>query len=498
MIRIGSFISRRWASRNALLVTVRNGESTDAFKSVSSSLNSTFEDQLQAAGGLPKTGQVRNFFNASEKYPIVTVVGHCDKNNSSSEGRDEERENIRKAIANGIKSLNDYNIDNVAIATDGCALAAGEAAQMTIWNYKQEKIDKMPKSFSLYDSSDDCSSCSIPKNESFDRGLLLGDAQNLARHLMELPSNMLTPSIFAEKAKNELEPLGVKVNIYDSDWIKDQNMNAFWSVAKGSSEPPKMVEMIYEGPESEVENTFCLIGKGVTFDSGGISIKPSASMGDMRADMGGAAVTVAAMKAIAAAGLKGRIVALTPLAENMPAGNASKPGDVVVARNGKTIQIDNTDAEGRLLLCDTLDYAAEVHKPTAMIDSATLTGAMVIALGSGCTGVFCKSNTLWSIIEKSGFETGDRAWRMPHYQHYFDSISPTHNADLNNTGGREAGSATAAGFLSAFVPEDIPWAHFDIAGVMDTKGTDGPYLSKGMTGRPTRTLFKIIENYYSK
>ena len=189
---------------------------------------------------------------------------------------------------------------------------------------------------------------------------------------------MLTPSIFAEKAKAELEPLGVKVNVYDSDWIKNQKMNAFWSVAKGSTEEPKMVEMIYEGkrstdgrrsgtrpawncplipdkgPEADVKNTFCLVGKGVTFDSGGISIKPSASMGDMRADMGGAAVTVAAMKAIAQAGLKGRIVALTPLAENMPAGNASKPGDVVVARNGKTIQIDNTDAEGRLLLCDTL------------------------------------------------------------------------------------------------------------------------------------------------
>jgi len=499
MIRVGSFVTRRWASRNALLVTVRNGEETDAFKTASNSFNSSFSNQLEAAGGLPKTGQVRNFFGVSDKYPIVTLAAHCDKDNSSSEGRDEQRENIRKAIANGVKSLNDFGIDNVDIATDGCAMAAGEAAKMTVWNYKQEKIDKMPKSFSLYENSnEDCSSCSIPKSDSFNRGLLLGDAQNLARHLMELPSNMLTPSIFAEKAKEELEPLGVKVNIYDSDWIKDQKMNAFWSVAKGSTEEPKMVEMIYEGPEADAENTFCLVGKGVTFDSGGISIKPSASMGDMRADMGGAAVTVAAMKAIAQAGLKGRIVALTPLAENMPAGNASKPGDVVVARNGKTIQIDNTDAEGRLLLCDTLDYAAEIHKPTAMIDSATLTGAMVIALGSGATGVFCKNDNLWSLIEKSGYETGDRAWRMPHYKHYFDSISPTHNADLNNTGGREAGSATAAGFLSAFVPEDIPWAHFDIAGVMDTKGTDGPYLSKGMTGRPTRTLFKIVENYYSK
>jgi len=315
---------------------------------------------------------------------------------------------------------------------------------------------------------------------------------------MELPSNMLTPKIFADRAKAELEPLGIKVKVYDGDWIKEQKMEAFWSVAKGSAEPPRMVEMIWEGTDANInDKTFCLVGKGVTFDSGGISIKPSANMGDMRADMGGAAVTISAMKAIAQLKIAGRVVALTPLAENMPSSTASKPGDVVTARNGKTIQIDNTDAEGRLLLCDTLDYASEVHKPDAMIDSATLTGAMVIALGSGTTGVFCKNEELWKLIQKSGSETGDRAWRMPHYQHYFDLISPTHNADLNNTGGREAGSASAAGFLSAFVPESIPWAHFDIAGVMDTKGSDAKYLAKGMTGRPTRTLVNIIQKFHS-
>ena len=171
---------------------------------------------------------------------------------------------------------------------------------------------------------------------------------------MELPGNLLTPSIFADKCVDLLEPLGVKVNVYGADWIKEQNMNAFWSVAKGSSEEPKFVEMIWDPEVKNREETFALVGKGVTFDSGGISIKPSANMGDMRGDMGGAAVTVATMYAAAKLKIPGKVVATTPLAENMPSSNASKPGDVVIARNGKSIQIDNTDAEGRLLLCDAL------------------------------------------------------------------------------------------------------------------------------------------------
>jgi len=478
----------RHLSRKSLLVTVPNGSSGAAFDQVK--FNGSFHAQLDAAGGLPKAGAVRHFYAANDQYPLVTIVGVCDKDNTANEGRDEQRENQRKAIAQGVRALEGMDVNEVDIVTDGCRQATGEAAQMTTWHYKQDKRDKYPANFNIVKPH--CDQCN---GETFEKGLTLGSAQNLARELMELPGNLLTPVIFAQRAKEELEPLGVKVNIYDENWIRDeQKMGAFWSVAKGSVEPPRMVEMIYEGEGASAENTFCLVGKGVTFDSGGISIKPSASMGDMRADMGGAAVTLAAMRAIAELKLPGRIVALTPLAENMPSGNASKPGDVVTARNGKTIQVDNTDAEGRLLLCDTLDYAATTHKPSAMIDSATLTGAMVIALGSGTTGVFCKDNQLWNMIEQAGHVTGDRAWRMPHYKHYFDAISPTHNADLNNTGGREAGSATAAGFLSAFVPDDMPWAHFDIAGVMD-KG-DADYISKGMTGRPMRTMVKLVEDYF--
>ena len=263
---IRACISRRLASKKALLVTVNNGEASAAFSSLK--FNSTFEAQLEAAGGLPKAGKVRHFYAASDDYPLVTIVGVCDKNKTEVEGRDEIRENQRRAVAQGVRALEDMGVEQVDIATDGCRQAAGEAASMTCWHYKQDKREKYPTSFTVLDPN--CAQCQAA---TFDKGVTLGEAQNFARELMELPSNLLTPQIFADRAKSELESLGVKVNVYDGDWIQEQNMNAFWSVAKGSSEPPRMVEMIYEGEGASEDNTFCLVGKGVTFDSGGISIK---------------------------------------------------------------------------------------------------------------------------------------------------------------------------------------------------------------------------------
>jgi len=483
--RVATILSKRAKSRSALIVPIVEDGTCPVFDQLN--CDNALGKQIDAFGGFPKAGQVRNLAPPAGEYDIISVVGKS-KELKESENRDEDAENMRHAVANSVKSLNGLNLDKVDIVSPSeLALAAGESAALSSWTYKADKRAKFPKSFASFDGA---------SATSFEKGLVLGQAQNLARDLMELPSNLLTPTLFSQRIIDELAGLGVEVNVYGADWIKEQRMNAFWSVAKGSIEEPQFVEMIWNGGSSTNDKTFCLVGKGVTFDSGGISIKPSAKMGDMRGDMGGAAVTVGAMLAVAKLNLPGRVVAVTPLAENMPSHNASKPGDVVIARNGKSIQIDNTDAEGRLLLCDALDYAAETYKPAAMIDSATLTGAMMIALGDGCTGVFCKDNDLWRLIEQSGHATGDRAWRMPHYKHYFDAISPTHNADLNNTGGREGGAATAAAFLSAFVPESIPWAHFDIAGVMDTSGANSPFICKGMTGRPTRTLYKILEDFH--
>jgi len=233
------------------------------------------------------------------------------------------------------------------------------------------------------------------------------------------------------------------------------------------------------------------VGKGITFDSGGISIKPSANMDEMRADMGGAACVLSAVYTAARLKLPVNIIALMPLCENMPSGRATKPGDVHTAMNGKTIQIDNTDAEGRLILSDALCYA-ETFQPHGIIDMATLTGAMMVALGSSATGVFTNSKVFWEAMHQAGGRTGDRVWRMPLFKHYTKQVTECHLADVNNIGtsGRYGGACTAAAFLKEFVKNEN-WMHMDIAGVM-SNSSDVPYLGKGMSGRPTRTVAEFL------
>ncbi|KAG7221896.1 hypothetical protein INR49_016922 [Caranx melampygus] len=261
--------------------------------------------------------------------------------------------------------------------------------------------------------------------------------------------------------------------LWSQAWIEEQQMGAFLSVSKGSEEPPVFLELHYNGSPDSTQAPLLLVGKGITFDSGGISLKPSSSMDAMRADMGGAAT-----------------VCLAPLCENMPSGKATKPGDVVTAKNGKTIQVDNTDAEGRLILADALCYG-HTFNPRAIVNVATLTGAMDVALGSAATGVFTNSDWLWEQLHKASVVTGDRVWRMPLFQHYTRQVTDSQLADLNNIGkySRSGGACTAAAFLREFVTAPH-WAHLDIAGVMSNKD-EIPYLRKGMSGRPTRTLVEF-------
>ncbi|KAG8926227.1 hypothetical protein FRC02_009058 [Tulasnella sp. 418] len=260
-------------------------------------------------------------------------------------------------------------------------------------------------------------------------------------------------------------------------------------------------ERHYKGASDKSAPPLVFVGKGITFDSGGISLKPSANMKLMRGDMGGAATVVSAALAIAKQKLPINLTVITPLAENLPGPSANKPGDVIVAMNGKTVEIDNTDAEGRLILSDAIYYATSTFKPTTVIDVATLTGAMVVALGTVYSGVFTNSDSLWKEIEAAGLDTYDRFWRMPLDEDYAPQISGS-NADLCNTGGREAGSCTAALFLKSFVDgidkddATIRWAHIDIAGSMDTTRA-GAYQEKGMTGRPVRSLIALAQKLAS-
>lgn len=314
-------------------------------------------------------------------------------------------------------------------------------------------------------------------------------AQNLARDLMNTPANLMTPTIFSLKAAELLAKMpNVTVKIHDKSWAEKQSMNAFLSVARGSSEPLQFLEIIYQG-SNPLEKPVALVGKGVTFDSGGISIKPSAGMSLMKADMGGAAVVLAALRAIVLKSLPINVVVGIPLTENMPSGSATKPGDVVVARNGVSIEIDNTDAEGRLILADAINYIGETHNPQAVVELSTLTGAMDVALGPGFAGVFTKSDKLWNELNEAGLKAGDPFWRMP-MDDVYESLIKSQVADLKNAGPRSAGACTAAIFLQNFAYPNIPYAHIDIAGVMEEKKG----VLAGLTGRPVRSIIEYVES----
>ncbi|XP_066981744.1 cytosol aminopeptidase-like isoform X2 [Macrobrachium rosenbergii] len=440
--------------------------------------------RLLQYGGPLKSGKSRVLYGVSEEYPVVAVVGLGEKgkNSDPNEEFNETKEAVRTAVAAGCRSLQEASVDKILVDPCDDAEAAAEGSSLSVFKYQDLKSKKRPvPTLQCWDENE----------EGWVRGMTLAEGQNIARKLKETPANILTPTNFAQEAVNCLEGLGVEVAVRTFEWINQRKMNAFLSVTRGSGEPPIFLEMTYKGTNS-LEKPLAIVGKGVTFDTGGISLKPSAKMDKMRADMGGAACTVGAMFIAAALHLPVNIKGFIPLCENMPGSIATKPGDVVVASNGKSIQIDNTDAEGRLILADALHYASQ-FKPRAMIDMATLTGAMAVALGAGAAGAFTSSTPLWQLMHKAGTISGDRVWRMPLWKHYSSQVTACHLADVNNQAkNKPAGaSCSAAGFLKEFVTCDH-WMHIDIAGVMENQD-EVPYLGKGMSGRPTRTIANFIE-----
>ncbi|XP_031335114.1 cytosol aminopeptidase-like [Photinus pyralis] len=370
----------------------------------------------------------------------------------------------------------------------GNAEAAAEGSTLGLWKFQECKSKKQsPTEIGLLSLN---KGQTTPAGSEWNYGVSKANAQNLARRLTDMPSNLMTPTIFAENVKEIFESLDVCVAVHDEDWIKEKSMNSFLSVTKGSTEPAKFVELSYSRGDEKVR-PIVLVGKGVTFDTGGISLKPSKAMDEMRGDMGGAATCVAALQCIANCRVKVNVKVLIPLCENMPSGSATKPGDIVKAANGKTICVNNTDAEGRLILADGLCYAAGFD-PKMIMSVATLTGAMRVALGDGATGVFSTSDDLYKKLEQAGTYAGDRVWRFPFWKQYKTEITKQPGYDVNNIGkGVGGGSCTAAAFLKEFVPECVDYLHLDIAGVCGP-ATDIPYLHKGMTGRPTRTLIEFM------
>ncbi len=325
------------------------------------------------------------------------------------------------------------------------------------------------------------------------QGAALGEGVSMARTLGNLPGNICTPTYLGETAKKlGREFKSIKVTVLDAKQISALGMGSFLSVSKGSDQPPRFIVLHYKGkaPAKAAAKTatgpVVLVGKGITFDSGGVSIKPAATMDEMKFDMCGAASVLGTFRALAELGLPGEVVGLIPTCENLINGSANKPGDVVKSMSGQTIEILNTDAEGRLILCDALTYA-ERFKPSAVIDIATLTGACVVALGGVNSGLFSKDDALAESILKAGKQAGDPAWRMPLDDEYQVQLK-SNFADMANIGGQPAGAVTAACFLSRFA-KAYRWAHLDIAGTAWKGGA-----VKGSTGRPVPLLLQFLLN----
>lgn len=321
-------------------------------------------------------------------------------------------------------------------------------------------------------------------------GRILAEAANFARDLANEPANHLTPTDLAERARAMAKEHGMECRILEREEMQRLGMGSALSVAQGSVQPPKFIVIEYRGGKKNGP-TLGLIGKGITFDTGGISIKPAAGMEEMKADMSGAAAVIAAMGAIARLKLKANVTALAPATENMPSGSATKPGDVVRAMNGKTIEVINTDAEGRLILADALCYANQLGL-SPLIDVATLTGACVVALGSITTGAMTNDDALLRRVFDAGAVAGEKFWQLPMFDEYKEQLK-SDVADMKNVGGREAGTITAAKFLENFV-DGTPWVHLDMAGT-DGSTRDRGVLVKGATGTPVRTLVNFAVDW---
>ena len=322
---------------------------------------------------------------------------------------------------------------------------------------------------------------------------IIADAVYFARDLISAPANEMTPSIMAQKAREIARRKNVSCKILDKDKMKEMGMNALLAVASGSNEEPKFIILEYTGGRKSAAPVV-LVGKGLTFDSGGISIKPADKMDEMKTDMSGGAAVMGAIMAAADLHLGLNITGLIPATENLPGGSAYKPGDIVKSYSGKTIEVLNTDAEGRLILADALAYAS-TYKPQAVIDVATLTGACIIALGDNVIGMLGTDDKLKKEIDKAAKTSGELVWELPLWESY-DELIKSDIADYKNSGGRAAGTISAAKFLSKFAP-DAPWVHLDIAGPAWT-GKDKPYIPKGASGVTVRLLVEFLRNHIKK
>jgi leucyl aminopeptidase len=410
-------------------------------------------------------------------------------------------ETVRKVVGSISRTIRDHGIKHAGLFLSSFTagkleknLVAEALAQSVIMGsynepyYKTKELEKIKQltEITLFDPE------ILPGlEEAAYRGKVIGEAVNYCRKLAWGPGNLVTPSMLAAEAERIGDSHNLKVTVFDRETAQEIGLHSFLAVARGTDEPPKFIILEYDRGKKDAD-TIALVGKGITFDTGGISIKPSDGMPLMKADMTGGAVVLAVMEAIAKLDLNLHVVGLVPATDNMPDGKAYHPGDVVKSYSGQTIEVISTDAEGRMILNDALSYAAKNYKPKAMFDFATLTGAMHVAIGDHAIGFFSNSDWVAEKLELASKASGERVWRMPLWEEYDEQLK-SDVADFKHTGGRPAGAITAARFLSKFVM-DTPWAHLDIAGHPEQK-SDKDYNPKGSKGPAVRLVLEMLRTW---
>ncbi len=404
---------------------------------------------------------------------------------------------VRDAAANAARYLRRQRCRSAAtvahgagvadLEADACARAVAEGTLMGLYTFRRhKKRDEDETDLDELTLVDEDASRLDALQRAVDLGISLAEAANFCRDLANEPGNVLTPSEMAERARAMAYDAGLECQILERKDMEELGMGALLGVAQGSQQPPKLIVLHYRGAPGQ-EATLGLVGKGITFDAGGISIKPSAGMQAMKGDMSGGAAVIAAMRAIGRLRPALNVTAIVPATENMPSGSALKPGDILRAMNGKTIEIINTDAEGRLILADALSYARRLGL-SPIVDVATLTGAISVALGNVAVGAMTNDEAVLDKVKRAAAAAGEKVWQLPMYEEYKEQIK-SEVADMKNTGGRAAGSITAAFLLKEFV-EDTPWVHLDMAGV-DSYDKEKGVMVKGASGIPARTLVHL-------
>ncbi len=455
---------------------------------------------VDPSGVLERAAKVADFKGALGSTLEVLVPGGTEFDRLLAVGsgkaaaRDEEAwRKIGGTIAGALKKSQIVTVVSDAVAAEAANLALGIVLRSYVFDkYKTKKADGQEGK-----AEDKPARITISTTEAaaakkaFQRHESVADGVMLARDLVNEPANILGPVEFAERA-SELTALGVEVEVLTEKEMRRLGMGALLGVAQGSSRPPRLVVMRWNGGKPK-DKPIAFIGKGVVFDSGGISIKPAQGMEDMKGDMAGAAAVTGLMHALAARKAKANVVGIIGLVENMLDGNAQRPGDIVTSMSGQTIEVLNTDAEGRLVLADALWYCNDRFKPSAMIDLATLTGAIIVALGHTHAGLFSNNDELAGRLFEAGLASGEKLWRMPLGPDY-DKLIDSKNADMKNIGGRNAGSITAAQFLQRFVKE-APWAHLDIAGTGMGSPSSETNQSWG-SGFGVRLLDRLVSEHY--